>query len=95
MPVCQVFSRWFRGKKTTTQEHLFTSHRSACRVWVDFKILANFTRYGTNVIVAIQFAALCWPLLFQVSSPMIENLGKVPGVSYMPWHLLQQRAIEA
>ena len=93
MPVCQVFSGWFRKK--TTQEHLLTSHRSACRVWVDSEILANFTWYGTNVIVAIQLVALCWPLLVQVSSPMIENLGKVPGVSDMPRHLLQQRAIKA
>ena len=40
----------FREK--TTQEHLFTSHRSACKVWVDFDILENFTQNGTNMIVA-------------------------------------------
>ena len=49
-PVCQVFSPCFYGK--TTQEHLFTSHKSACKVWVDSDILENFTQNGTNVIVA-------------------------------------------
>ena len=39
------------GEKTT-QEHLYTSHRSACEVWVDSDILENFSRNGTNRIVA-------------------------------------------
>ena len=50
MYVCQVFFPCFWGK--TTQEHLFTSHRSACQVWVDSDILENFTRNGTNAVVA-------------------------------------------
>ena len=29
-------------RKKTTQEHLFTLHRSACEVWVDSDILENF-----------------------------------------------------
>ena len=48
-PVCQVFY-CFQGK--TTQEHLFTSHRSACTVWVDSDILENFSRNDIYVIVA-------------------------------------------
>ena len=49
-PVCQVFFSCFRGK--TTQEHLFTSHRSACEVWVDSDILENFSRNGGYVVLA-------------------------------------------
>ena len=49
-PVFQVFSSCFEGK--TTQEHLFTSHRSACEVWVDSDILENFSRNGGYVILA-------------------------------------------
>ena len=39
-------------KEKTTQEHVFTSYRSACEVWVDSDILENFARNGTNAIVA-------------------------------------------
>ena len=30
-------------KEKTTQGHLFTSHKSACEVWVNSDILKNFT----------------------------------------------------
>ena len=49
-PVCQVFPSCLKGK--TTQEHLFTSHRSACEVWVDSDILENFSQNGGYVVLA-------------------------------------------
>ena len=51
-------------RKKTTQEHLFTLHRSACEVWVDSDILENFSRNGGYVVLArshsiISFMAVC------------------------------------
>ena len=51
----------FREK--TTQEHLFTSHRSACEVWVDSDRLENFTRNGSNVIVARSLSIVKYHLI--------------------------------
>ena len=51
-PLClfvKSFLSGFRAK--TTQEHLFTSHRSASEVWVDSDILENFSRNGSYVVV--------------------------------------------
>ena len=38
------------GEKTT-QEHLFTSHRSACEVWVDSDILENFSKMALTQLL--------------------------------------------
>ena len=38
------------GEKTT-QEHLFTSHRSACEVWVDSDILENFSQMALTQLL--------------------------------------------
>ena len=54
----------FGGK--TTQEHLFTSHRSARNVWVDSDILENFSQNGNNVIVA-------WSLQLLISHKQVEE----------------------
>ena len=43
------FLSGFRAK--TAQEHLFTSHRSTCEVWVDSDILENFSRNGGYVVL--------------------------------------------
>ena len=37
-------------REKTTQEHLFTWHRSACEVWLDTDILENFTQNGVYVV---------------------------------------------
>ena len=50
--LCLFVKSFLNGCRETTQEHLFTSHRSACKVWVDSAILENFNRNGTNVIAA-------------------------------------------
>ena len=50
MKITKSFLSGFRAK--TTQEHLFTSHRSASEVWVDSDILENFSRNGSYMVVA-------------------------------------------
>ena len=60
------------GFRETRQENLFTSHSSACEVWVDSDILENFSRNGTNVIVArsLSIASICSRTLSSIVVPL-------------------------
>ena len=75
------------GKKTT-QEHLFTSHRSACEVWVDSGILENFSRNGTFVIVARSRQSITNTLVYNMPTvTCVRDVVKYawPGLEHLPW----------
>ena len=65
----------------TTQEHLFTSHRSASEVWVDSDKLENFSRNGNYVVVARSHSIYDWALIFH---PTVHNMYLFSGCALPP-----------